>query len=87
MVLTQALTVLDRRQTETASRAVTVRRPSAQHTSKEESMRLAERTQKITPSSASRMREFANELKKSGVDTIVSCYCASGAFAFALPFR
>jgi aspartate aminotransferase len=33
-------------------------------------MLLAERTQRITPSSTSRMRELANELRKSGVDVI-----------------
>jgi aspartate aminotransferase len=31
---------------------------------------LADRTKKMTPPGTSRMREFANELKKSGVDII-----------------
>ena len=33
-------------------------------------MLLADRTKKMTPSGTSRMRELANELKKSGVDII-----------------
>ena len=49
---------------------VRVHRPSAEHTLKEKTMLLAERTQRITPSSTSRMRELANELRKSGVDVI-----------------
>ena len=33
-------------------------------------MQLADRTKKMTPPGTSRMRELANELKKSGVDII-----------------
>jgi aspartate aminotransferase len=36
----------------------------------EPTMLLAERTQRITPPSTSKMRELANELRKSGVDVI-----------------
>jgi aspartate aminotransferase len=70
MALNEALRVFDRRQTETANGGATIRRPSAQPTFKEKTMLLAERTLKIKPSSTSRMRELANELKKSGVDVI-----------------
>lgn len=33
-------------------------------------MILAERTRKLTPPGTSRMRELANELRKSGVDVV-----------------
>jgi len=33
-------------------------------------MLLAERTRKLTPPGTSRMRELANDLKRSGIDVI-----------------